>query len=87
MLNNCYSEFCGFPFCKLCALKSKPYPRNNPEFKRRGQICKICDRKFHVREFIKGQKQDIQAQALVIQSLQSQITLKDEECADLDSEH
>ena len=56
-----YSEYCGFPFCKLCVLKTKPFPRNNPDFKRRGAICKICDRKFHVREFIKGQKSEIQA--------------------------
>jgi len=51
-----YSEFCGFPFCKLCLVKTFPFPMNNPDFKNRGDICKICDRKFYIRVMVKASK-------------------------------
>ncbi len=30
--------------------KTKPYPKNNLGYGKRGDICKVCDRKFFVRE-------------------------------------
>lgn len=61
-----YSEFCGLPFCKLCLVKTRPFPMNNPDFKNRGEVCKVCDRKFYVREMIKHSKATIETQTLLI---------------------
>jgi len=54
------SEFCGGPYCKTCIIKTRPFPRNNPEYKNRGSICKICDRKFYVKDMVKASKERIE---------------------------
>eukprot|EP00347_Sterkiella_histriomuscorum_P019671 403340731 len=82
-----YCTFCGYPFCKLCVLKSMPFPKNNPDYKQRGQICKICDRKFYIREMMKASKLEIEMQQMAIQSLQDQLIQKDQECKVLDNDH
>ena len=50
-------------------LKTRPYPINNPEYKNRGNICKVCDRKFYVKEMVKSSKSKIEAHSLQIQNL------------------
>ena len=47
-----YCQFCGNSVCKDCLTKSRIFPKakldNNGE-RMRGDICKLCDRKFLVR--------------------------------------
>jgi hypothetical protein len=47
-------------------LKTRPFPINNPEYKNRGNICKVCDRKFYVKEMVKASKQKIEAHQMQI---------------------
>lgn len=48
----CWCEFCGKSVCKDCFTKSRPFPKaaldKNGE-RIRGEICKLCDRKFLIR--------------------------------------
>ena len=52
-----YCEFCGHPVCKTCLLKSRPLPNAEGDESGRGQICRQCDRKFYVRDLVKGSRQ------------------------------
>ena len=48
-----YCQFCGQSNCENCLYKERMYPRgriNADGQKPRGQICKLCDRKFLIRE-------------------------------------
>ncbi|CDW79865.1 UNKNOWN [Stylonychia lemnae] len=81
-----YCEFCGYPYCKLCLVKTFPFPLNNPDYKNRGDICKICDRKFYIRVMVKASKQQIEVQQQTIQCLQQQLTKKEDECKILDED-
>ena len=48
-----YCQFCGFSNCKDCALKDRPFPNGNPDARGklpRGPVCKLCDRKFFVKQ-------------------------------------
>jgi len=69
IINN--SDFCGFSVCKLCILKTRPYPIGNDGYKNRGEICKVCDRKFFVREMLKDSLAKIETQNILINSLQN----------------
>jgi hypothetical protein len=51
-LLNYYSTYCSFSTCKVCLYKTRPYPMKNLGHGKRGDICKVCDRKFFVREMI-----------------------------------
>ena len=50
-----YCQFCGVANCKDCCNKSRFYPKGkldgNGE-KPRGKICKLCDRKFLIRQVL-----------------------------------
>lgn len=48
-----FSDFCGLSVCALCLTKTKPYPCRNENNKNRGTICKVCDRKFFIRDMLK----------------------------------
>lgn len=48
-----FCQFCGHNNCKDCLYKERMYPRgriNAEGQKPRGQICKLCDRKFLIKE-------------------------------------
>ena len=60
------SEFCGLPNCKPCIVKTRPFPKSNDDYKNRGSVCKVCDRKFYVKEMVKTSKTKIQAQSTMI---------------------
>jgi hypothetical protein len=47
-----YSNYCGKRCCKVCLYKTRPFPMNNLGYGKRGEICKLCDRKFYVKEMI-----------------------------------
>lgn len=50
-----WCQFCGCSVCKECLFKSRPFPSSgidkNGE-RLRGEICKLCDRKFLVRNML-----------------------------------
>jgi len=50
-----WCTFCGCSVCKDCLTKTRPYPKavldKNGE-RVRGDICKLCDRKFLVRQML-----------------------------------
>jgi hypothetical protein len=50
-----WCTFCGNSVCKECLTKTRPYPKaaldKNGE-RVRGDICKLCDRKFLVRQML-----------------------------------
>lgn len=50
-----WCTFCGNSVCKDCLTKTRPYPKaaldKNGE-RVRGDICKLCDRKFLVRQML-----------------------------------
>ena len=48
-----YCQFCGQNNCEECLYKERMYPRGRIDAdgqKPRGKICKLCDRKFLIRE-------------------------------------
>lgn len=45
-----FCQFCAQANCAQCVTKSRPYPKNNPERKSRGQVCIQCDKKFLYRD-------------------------------------
>ena len=48
-----FCEFCGVSNCKNCFYKERMFPRariNADGMKLKGKICKLCDRKFIVRQ-------------------------------------
>mmetsp|Transcript_15212 Transcript_15212/g.14786 ORF Transcript_15212/g.14786 Transcript_15212/m.14786 type:complete len:127 (+) Transcript_15212:377-757(+) len=47
-----FCQYCGFACCKVDLYKTRPYPKNNLGYSKRGDICKVCDRKFFVKEMI-----------------------------------
>ena len=46
-----FSQFCTLAFCAKCRYKTRVYPLS--EDLSRGDCCKICDRKFFIREMMK----------------------------------
>jgi len=81
-----YCQFCGHPYCKLCLVKTMPFPQNNSDLKNRGDICKVCDRKFYIRLMVQGSKTKIESQSMTIDSLQDQLVEKEKQCKNLDIE-
>ena len=55
--------------CKLCLLKTRPFPEDNEGMKERGDACRVCDRKFFIREMTAETNNQIECQDEVIKSL------------------
>ena len=82
-----YSEFCGYPQCKMCIVKQRPFPVSSDERRSRGECCKVCDRKFYIREIVKGNMDQIKVQSVLLAALQRQVLDKETECNDLDNNY
>ena len=52
-----YCDFCALAFCFRCRAKTRVFPMCND--KSQGSICKICDRKFYIRDIIKDKQVQI----------------------------
>ena len=51
-----YCQFCTLAFCQKCRYKTRVYPKSKDLS--RGECCKICDRKFFIKDILsKGKKQ------------------------------
>ncbi|CDW86581.1 UNKNOWN [Stylonychia lemnae] len=81
-----YCEFCGEIFCKQCIIKSRPYPMNNEDYRNRGEVCKVCDRKFYIQKMVQSSRVNIDNSRFYIKDLQKQLTKKENECQELDEE-
>ena len=46
-----YCEFCALAYCKECRYKCRVFPANPDE--EEGEICLVCDRKFHIRNMLR----------------------------------
>jgi hypothetical protein len=51
-----FCQFCAQANCGLCLNKTRPYPKNNNDKARRGQICLQCDKKFLYRDALHENK-------------------------------
>jgi len=45
-----YCSFCALAYCQKCCNKTKVFPCNRDLD--RGDICKVCDRKFHIKTML-----------------------------------
>lgn len=47
-----YCTFCGFANCVKCTKKTRLYPQQPAGQKERGKVCKLCDRKFLIKDMV-----------------------------------
>jgi hypothetical protein len=52
-----YCDFCALAFCAKCRNKTRAFPKCSEL--NSGNICKVCDRKFFIRELIKEKQVEI----------------------------
>lgn len=60
-----FCTFCGLSACQDCTKKTRIYPKSDkdPETGKqslRGVICKLCDRKFFIRDIVSRSMQQIE---------------------------
>ena len=60
-----YCQFCAQTFCNKCLFVKKKIFPSDPE-ENRGDICKVCDRKFYVRDILFKSKQQIEDKGRLI---------------------
>ena len=62
-LHNSHCQFCGMSTCKKCLKKTRLFKQikmtegaveGGPVKRPRGQICKLCDRKFLIKDMVQG---------------------------------
>ena len=53
-----YCHFCAQHFCGTCRSKEREFPKDDENF---GDICKICERKFYIYDFLKDRTLQIEA--------------------------
>lgn len=75
--NVIYCTFCSLSACKKCTKKTRLYPLAKPdpdidkkkrEEVTRGKICRLCDRKFLIKQMLVGSSQTIKMHNDVIQN-------------------
>ena len=79
--------FCGYGACDNCSKKKRFYPQSdikNNLHELRGQICKLCDRKFFIRKMVDVTRREIDANQYAISSIKTNKTknktqMKDEQ--------
>ena len=49
-----YCQFCALAFCAKCRFKTRIFPQSVDMS--RGDVCKVCDRKFFIKEMIKDKQ-------------------------------
>lgn len=67
-------QFCGKGCCKTCTQKSRPYPNGGKDScgaRMRGTICKLCDRKFLLRNLMSQTQKMMEAQNVSISAIAS----------------
>lgn len=54
-----YCQFCALAYCPKCRYKQRTFPFSKDEEK--GDICKVCDRKFFIRDLLQEKHLQIEA--------------------------
>ena len=72
-----WCQFCGKAACEKCTKKTRPFP--NSVKKDRGTCCKLCDRKFFIRNMIGDAMKKLRAKDKDMQSLKDKIKEKESE--------
>lgn len=96
--NMIYCTFCSFSNCKKCMQKTRAYPcqtldaaaqlsASGKEKQLRGQICKLCDRKFLIRDMLVSSSKQIKMYNLVIASTLEQRKTHERDIAKLEEDH
>ena len=70
-LKDSHCHFCGKSSCKDCMKKTRLFRTKKTPCKdetERGRICKLCDRKFIIKDMIQGSSTQIKTQNLVIEN-------------------
>ena len=67
-LQGSHCHFCGISNCKKCLVKTRPFKhseaqievdKSGREVRRRGTICRLCDRKFIIKDTVNGSLKEI----------------------------
>jgi hypothetical protein len=86
------SDFCGSPVCKTCLIKHRPFPSASRSLSSdssdvlKGHSCKVCDRKFYIKEIFKSSRLVIEEQAEEILNLRRQLEQQDQQCKALEND-
>ena len=96
-LKDSHCHFCGKSSCKLCMTKSRNFKhkrggerqldKSGREVRLRGQICKLCDRKFLTKDIVQKTLKEITAHNLVLKSALSQQENFKKEIQDVKDNH
>ena len=89
-LKDSHCHFCGKSSCKECMKKTRLFrtkktPCNDDT--QRGRICKLCDRKFIIKDMIHGSSTQIKTQNLVIENSTKQYKELEREAEATRNEH
>ena len=63
-LKGSHCTFCGMSNCKKCLCKTRPFRLSKKQQqggseRQRGQICRLCDRKFIIKDMVAGSLEEI----------------------------
>lgn len=69
-----FCTFCGYSADSACSKKTRIYPGSEPDPEtgkqtQRGTICKLCDRKFFIREMISATTDSIKTQNISLSAI------------------
>ena len=59
-----YCQFCSQGFCPKCLFKTRVFPKSDE--KDRGDVCKVCDRKFFIREMLQVKRVEIENNEIIM---------------------
>lgn len=97
-LQDSHCQFCGNSNCKNCLKKTRPFkptfvrkgkepPTEEPVEVKRGSVCKLCDRKFLIKEMVQGSLEKIKIQNSALSTSLSQQQELNGELEKLKSDH
>lgn len=89
-----FCQFCGLSACQDCTKKTRIFAMSTADHtgkRERGIICKLCDRKFFIKEMMQKSIKEIEMQNVVIQLSKTKVNKANEEYnqqkAELDAEN
>ena len=73
-----YCTYCGLSNCKPCATKTRIYPNSQVDHEtgkrtERGTICKLCDRKFFIKDIVRASSKEIATQNIAIKAIKKNL--------------
>ena len=72
-----YCTYCGLSNCKACTQKTRIYPNSQVDESgvrtSRGTICKLCDRKFFIKNIVRASSKEIATQNIAIKAIKKNL--------------